>query len=87
MGLTNRKFCPVCGGQVAGRSDKIYCSSPCRIMANNEKKKLQKQMPHAENLREIEEALASLLEGGGAPYVKIILLVTRVCKILYKFGG
>jgi predicted nucleic acid-binding Zn ribbon protein len=32
------KTCPVCGGAIVGRSDKVYCSDLCRHRTNNQAK-------------------------------------------------
>ena len=37
------KICPVCGGQVKGRKDKVYCSIDCRSAAQYEKRLMREQ--------------------------------------------
>ena len=80
------KRCPVCGLRVIGRTDKIYCSNECRAQANNEKRKQLRNRACNGKIMEIETALLSFEDDGKGVYIKIIALVTRLCKILYKFG-
>lgn len=81
-----RRRCPVCGMEITGRTDKIYCSAECRVYANNEKRKRARETPHSNIISAIEGDLAAMDSGGGKRYIKIISLVTRLCKIMYKFG-
>ena len=81
-----RRFCRVCGKPIIGRADKIYCSSDCRVYANNSRSKVLRERKFTGDIAVIETELAAMLDGGGERYVKIIKLVTRFCKILYKFG-
>ena len=80
------RFCPVCGKPIMGRADKIYCSSDCRIYANNSRSKELRERKFYGDIAVIETDLAAMQEGGGERYVKIIRLATKFCKILYKFG-
>lgn len=84
------KRCPVCGKGIVGRADKIYCSMECRVYANNEKKRGQRGAVSNTlapgMVADIGEELNVMYNGGGKGYVKLISLVTRFCKILYKFG-
>ena len=82
----DERFCPVCGKKIMGRADKIYCSSDCRIFANNSRSKVLREKKSAGEVAVIETELNAMLEGGGERYVKIIRLATQFCKILYKFG-
>ena len=82
----DERFCPVCGKKIMGRADKIYCSSDCRVYANNSKNKEMRVRKSTGDAAFIETELAAMLEGGGERYVKIIRMVTQFCKILYKFG-
>ena len=82
----DERFCPVCGKQIMGRTDKIYCSSDCRIFANNSRSKVLREKKSTGVVAVIETDLNAMLEGGGERYVKIIRLATQFCKILYKFG-
>ena len=81
-----KRFCPVCGKSIMGRADKIYCSSDCRIYANNSRSKELRERKFYGDIAVIETDLAAMQEGGGERYVKIIRLATKFCKILYKFG-
>ena len=76
-----KKVCPECGGGVVGRSDKIYCSDECRIMAANRRGR------HARGeIAAIHRDLLVLGGKGGGKYIKFIQSVIKFCKILYKFG-
>jgi len=81
-----RRRCPVCRTEITGRADKIYCSADCRVYANNEKRRTARDNPHGSIISAIEGDLAAMNNGGGRGYIKIISLVTRLCKIMYKFG-
>ena len=76
-----KKVCPECGGKVVGRSDKIYCSDDCRIMAANRRGRRNKEVFAA-----IHRDLLELKGEGGAKYLNFIGSVIKFCKILYKFG-
>ncbi len=80
------RFCRVCGKPIVGRADKIYCSSDCRIYANNARSKELRERRFTGEIAIIGTELAAMQEGGGRRYVKIIRLATEFCKILYKFG-
>lgn len=84
---SGKRKCPVCGEQIIGRADKIYCSVECRIFANNEKRKCARGGAGQEIIAAIGEDLAAMYNNGGKGYIKIISLVTRLCKIMHKFGG
>lgn len=81
-----RRECPVCGKVITGRTDKIYCSVECRVYANNEKRRVPRSDTLAGIIASIDEDLAAMYNNGGRGFVKIILLVTRLCKIMHKFG-
>jgi predicted nucleic acid-binding Zn ribbon protein len=80
------RFCRICGKPIAGRADKVYCSSDCRVYANNSKSKELREKRTTGEIARIGAELATMEEGGGVRYVKIVWLVTQFCKILYKFG-
>ena len=80
------RFCRVCGKRIAGRADKIYCSSDCRVYANNSKNRMLRERRTTGEVARIEAELTMMQNGGGERYVKIIRLITQFCKILYKFG-
>lgn len=84
--MKGKRNCPVCGKEIVGRADKIYCCPDCRVYANNERKRAARRGGSQGTVAEIEEELAIMYNGGGRRYVKIISMVTRFCKILYKFG-
>ncbi len=81
MGEFIRRVCPECGGRVVGRSDKVYCSDGCRIMAANRRGRRTR-----EEYAEILKDLIELGSKGGGKYIKFIHSVIKFCKILYKFG-
>lgn len=76
-----RKVCPECGANVVGRSDKVYCSDDCRIVAAN-----RRVRSYMEPLLPIHRDLLELRGKGGGKYLKFIHGVIKFCKILYKFG-
>ncbi len=80
------KKCPVCGTKIIGRTDKIYCSNECRVHANNSRRRSVGTNREKSRAEMIGKELLLLQESGGVQYLKIIGLVTRFCKILYKFG-
>lgn len=80
------RSCPVCGNSIIGRADKVYCCAECRVYANNERKREQRTVAGTGIIASIGEDIAAMYNGGGEGYVKIISLVTRFCKIMYKFG-
>ena len=82
----DERSCRVCGKPIMGRADKIYCSSDCRVYANNSRSKELRERKFKGDIAFIETELAAMQEGGGERYVKIIRLATLFCKILYKFG-
>lgn len=81
-----RRVCPVCRKEITGRTDKIYCSAECRVYANNEKRRVPRSDTLAGITASIDEDIAAMYNRGGKWLVKIILLVTRLCKIMHKFG-
>ena len=84
--MGEERFCRVCGKPIMGRADKIYCSSDCRVYANNSRSKMLRERKLTGDIAAIETDLTAMLDGGGERYVKIIRVATQFCKILYKFG-
>ncbi len=80
------KRCPVCGSMVAGRSDKIYCSDGCRIHAHNEKRRATGKGYQKSGIPAIHKDLAAIAASGGAGYIKIMGLLTRLYKKMHTFG-
>ena len=76
-----RKVCPECGANVVGRSDTVYCSDDCRIVAAN-----RRVRSYMVSLGPIHRDLLELKGKGGDRYLKFIHSVIKFCKILYKFG-
>lgn len=86
MKQEKRKKCPVCKEDVIGRSDKVFCCDECRTMYWNARYNKEKKIRKNNNaVSAIEKDLASLAKGDYKFAIKIIALVTRFCKILYKF--
>lgn len=87
MNKREARTCPVCGKNVVGRSDKVYCSDDCRIYAGNYRNREKRNLVRCDKtLMEIGKELEMLSAAGAQPYIKIISAVTQFCKILYKFG-
>ncbi|MBQ7772999.1 MAG: hypothetical protein IJ383_02880 [Bacteroidales bacterium] len=84
--MEEMKLCPVCGGKVIGRSDKKYCSDGCRILAANRRgNEARKRLRENDAVYSINRDLKALDGRRGGRYIKFIALITRFCKILYKF--
>ena len=82
---TKRK-CPVCGEPVIGRADKKYCSDECRTFSWNLKCRERRIAGKDREVGKIEKDLMEMQADNCRTAIKIIALVTRFCKILYKFG-
>ena len=81
------KKCPVCGKNVIGRSDKVFCSDECRTCYSNKREKERKRL-FRENkaAMEIEKDLLILCSSNCTTSIKIIAYITHILKILSKFG-
>ena len=81
------KKCPVCGKNVIGRSDKVFCSDECRTCYSNKREKERKRL-FRENkaAMEIEKDLLILFSSNCTTSIKIIAYITHILKILSKFG-
>ena len=81
------KKCPVCGKNVIGRSDKVFCSDECRTCYSNKREKERKRL-FRENkaAMEIEKDLLTLCSNNCTTSIKIIAHITHILKILSKFG-
>lgn len=80
------RLCPVCGERVIGRSDKKYCCDGCRIAAANRRgNEAKRRLRESDAVSSINRDLKVLEGGRGLRYIKFIALITRFCKILYKF--
>lgn len=86
MIMDDVKLCPVCGERVIGRSDKRYCSDSCRILAANQRgNEARKRLRESDAVCSINRDLKVMEGKRGCRYIKLIALITRFCKILYKF--
>ena len=86
MGTVETRRCPVCNGNVIGRSDKIFCSDECRIHSYNLKMQ-EKRRSIKENvfISGIEKDLIFLDSSGCTGRIKIIALLAHLFKIMSKF--
>ncbi len=75
MEEAKRKVCPECGNNVVGRTDKIYCSDDCRVMAANRRGRKARG-----ELLAVYKDLLELHRKGGGKYVKFIHGVIKFCK-------
>lgn len=86
MIMEDVKLCPVCGERVIGRSDKKYCCDGCRIVAANRRgNEARKRLKESDAINSINRDIKVLEGERGGRYIKFIALITRFCKILYKF--
>ena len=70
------KSCPVCGGAIVGRSDKIYCSDACRFRVNNAAKSESEKPILTTNavLRKNRSILKSLCPEGTTMVLREVLI-------------
>ena len=81
------KRCPVCGKNVIGRSDKVFCSDECRTCSSNKREKERKRLLRENKAAmEIEKDLLILCSNNCTTSIKIIAHITHILKILSKFG-
>lgn len=81
------KRCPVCGKNVIGRSDKVFCSDECRTCSSNKREKERKRLLRENKAAmEIEKDLLILCSSNRSTSIKIIAHITHILKILSKFG-
>jgi predicted nucleic acid-binding Zn ribbon protein len=81
------KKCPVCGKNVIGRSDKVFCSDECRTCYSNKREKERKRLLRENKAAmEIEKDLLILCSSNRSTSIKIIAHITHILKILSKFG-
>lgn len=74
--VKEKRFCPVCGKEIVGRSDKLFCSDACRNNHNNQANKdvtnLMRNINNA--LRKNYKILSELNTGEKTKVEKKILL-------------
>lgn len=86
VGASDR-LCPVCGGKVAGRSDKRFCSDECRTYYNNRRRESVRIPERCRNdLRTIRSALAKIASADAKFLLKMVLALCRLCEILTIFA-
>jgi len=87
MEMNQTRKCLECGRPVAGRIDKKYCCDDCRTSAwNRQYRERKRSARDGSPIGRIEKDLQEMANGKCFVGIKIIALVTRFCKIMYKFG-
>lgn len=82
-----RKICPVCGGEIHGRTDKKFCSADCRIYFHNiEYRNKNKSVAKDKDLATIYSTTLLLYEQNSRFLLNFILASAKICKIFYTFG-
>ena len=90
-----QRCCPVCGSNVVGRSDKVFCSDDCRTFFHNRKyrechkvvAKLECNSEFGDELMLIWANLLFLARVKSRLRLKFILFLSGFCKILSTFGA
>ena len=74
--MNEPRKCPVCGDAIIGRSDKKYCSTDCRFIANNKLKHQSESLLLSTNqaLRKNRSIMKTLSPEGGTIVRKTILV-------------
>ena len=87
MESSNKKMCPVCGGEIHGRTDKKFCSDDCRIYYNNIRyRNKNKSLSQDKDLATIYSTTLLLYEQNSRFLLKFLLSAANICKIFYTFG-
>lgn len=85
--MEKERTCKVCGANIVGRSDKVYCSYNCRIYANNIKnRKYRENYAACKYKTALEKILRKLILTNSVTSLKIILITAYICKIFSKFA-